>query len=90
MPCCVVLCYAVARDGVSHSWPADVSVLDYTCHVQVNGSLGAWWASVDGQGVWNVTGSTNNMQASECDEHCNWNDQQASLRQAMLQGSWLG
>ena len=21
-----------------------------------------------------VTGPTNNMQASECDDHCNWND----------------
>jgi hypothetical protein len=31
---------------------------------------------VDGTGVMNVTGTTNNMQASECDEHCNWSDQQ--------------
>jgi hypothetical protein len=43
--------------------------------VQVNGSVGSWWASVDGKGVFNVTGHTNNLQASECDEHCNWNDQ---------------
>lgn len=43
--------------------------------VQVNASLGSWWASVNGKGVYNVTGYTNNLQASECDEHCNWNDQ---------------
>jgi hypothetical protein len=47
--------------------------------VQVSGSLRAWWASVDNKGVWNVTGHTNNMQASECDEHCNWSDQQVRL-----------
>lgn len=42
---------------------------------QTQVSLGAWWASADGEGVWNVTGRTNAMQASECDQHCNWNDQ---------------
>jgi len=45
---------------------------------QTNSSLGAWWASVNGKGVWNVTGHTNEMQAAECDEHCNWNDEQVS------------
>lgn len=51
-----------------------------SCHtlllLQTNASLQANWASVDGKGVLNVTGHTNSMQASECDEHCNWSDQQ--------------
>lgn len=52
--------------------------------VQVSGSLGAWWASVGNKGVWNVTGHTNNMQASECDEHCNWSDQQVNTHVVVL------
>jgi hypothetical protein len=42
--------------------------------VQTEASLSSSWASVNGTGKWNVTGPTNMMQASECDEHCNWND----------------
>lgn len=53
----------------------DRGAFEFLCPQQVNASVGSWWASVDGKGVFNVTGHTNNLQASECDEHCNWNDQ---------------
>jgi hypothetical protein len=48
-------------------------------HAQTAASIGAFWASINGTGQMNVTGSTNAMQASECDEHCNWSDQQVRV-----------
>lgn len=36
---------------------------------QTEASLSATWGSVNGKGVMNVTGPTNDLMASECDEH---------------------
>lgn len=44
------------------------------CPLQTEASLSSSWASVNGRGYANITGPTNSMQASECDEHCNWNE----------------
>eukprot|EP00878_Enallax_costatus_P039822 GHUV01045739.1.p1 GENE.GHUV01045739.1~~GHUV01045739.1.p1 ORF type:complete len:480 (+),score=92.29 GHUV01045739.1:93-1532(+) len=52
----------------------DSDALNFLCPLQTEASLSSSWASVNGEGKWNVTGPTNNMQASECDDHCNWND----------------
>jgi hypothetical protein len=54
--------------------------------VQTEASLSSSWASVNGTGMWNVTGPTNMMQASECDEHCNWNDKEVFYGTAQV---WL-
>ncbi|KAF8060339.1 GULLO1 [Scenedesmus sp. PABB004] len=52
----------------------DSEAFEFLCPLQTEASLSASWASVNGTGVANVTGPTNDMMASECDEHCNWND----------------
>lgn len=54
----------------------DKAAFEFLCPLQTEASIGASWASVNGTGMWNVTGPTNQMQASECDEHCNWSDQE--------------
>lgn len=55
----------------------DKSAFEFLCPLQTEASIGAFWASVGGKGVMNVTGPTNAMQAAECDEHCNWSDPEA-------------
>lgn len=51
---------------------------------QTEASLSSSWASVNGTGRWNVTGPTNMMQASECDEHCNWNENEVFFGTAQV------
>ncbi|WIA23842.1 hypothetical protein OEZ85_013501 [Tetradesmus obliquus] len=66
-----------AREGfkiMSANMQDDSDAFEFLCPLQTAASLGAFWGSVNGKGVFNVTGPTNNLMASECDEHCNWND----------------
>ncbi|WIA38074.1 hypothetical protein OEZ86_001443 [Tetradesmus obliquus] len=52
----------------------DSDMSEFLCPQVTDGSVKAAWASVKGERVANVTGPTNNLAASECDEHCTWND----------------
>eukprot|EP00775_Hariotina_reticulata_P007191 gene7191-7405_t len=59
---------------LSSSLNDDSEAYNFLCPLQTEASLSSAWASVNGTGFENITGSTNTMQASECDEHCNWNE----------------
>jgi len=59
---------------LSSSLDDDSDAYNFLCPMQTEASLSSSWASVNGTGFENITGSTNTMQASECDEHCNWNE----------------
>eukprot|EP00775_Hariotina_reticulata_P005676 gene5676-5914_t len=59
---------------LSETTDDDSEAFGFLCPIQTEASLSSSWAAVNGTGVWNVTGPTNQMQASECDEHCNWNE----------------
>eukprot|EP00878_Enallax_costatus_P001016 GHUV01001150.1.p1 GENE.GHUV01001150.1~~GHUV01001150.1.p1 ORF type:complete len:631 (+),score=62.78 GHUV01001150.1:321-2213(+) len=52
----------------------DSDAFDFLCPLQTDASLSSFWGSVNGKGVMNVTGPANDLMASECDDHCNWND----------------
>eukprot|EP00882_Tetradesmus_deserticola_P001995 GHRQ01002140.1.p1 GENE.GHRQ01002140.1~~GHRQ01002140.1.p1 ORF type:complete len:593 (+),score=177.48 GHRQ01002140.1:42-1820(+) len=52
----------------------DSEMSDFLCPQLSDGSLQATWASVKRKRVANVTAPTNHMAASECDDHCLWND----------------